>query len=186
MIKRNKFLILCVFIFTFVISIVSVKANGSIGQSSGGPAAGCTNGWCWHDMEAIRISFYNKNGTKMGKSLNFYNSNQSITGETYDFRYHNYLNTNFYTTGINGSKYDYIDSDTYLVHYSQWPTMNFSSFFTGGLSFEKNLYETGQAKNVFNEKLGLSGPDDIESKIIDAGYEDEFNLSVSLQQINRR
>lgn len=182
--RKKLLLILCSFIFLLVISIVSVEAlGGSAGQSSGGPAAGCTNGWCWQDLEAIRISFYHKDGTKVGKSLNFYNSNQSIVGETYDFRYNNYLNTSFYTTGLNWSKYDYIDKNTYLENYSQWPSLSFSSFFTGGIPFERNLYETGQAKNVFDEKLGLNGPDAIKEKIIDTGYESYFELGISLQRI---
>lgn len=177
------------FVFFLIIMLVfpmNIMAKAEVNaDQQAGLVYGCgVKEWCWPEgdfgglVNGIRVSFYNRNAQKIGKSLDFINNNTAYNYLTNHDVYA--ANTKNDVTTSSNTKLDYIakgyDYDGTNTDKLYWWWFNygyvadinyleFSTFLTG---------KSGISGNVFKDYLRISDLNDIAQRFEE--FEDQFQF----------
>ena len=168
-------------VLLFPISIESVNADESAVQQAG-EVYGCGGAeWCWPEskfgglVNGLRVSFYHKDGYKVGKSLDFVNSYTALNA---------IKNTSMYTANTGYTKLDYLANGSSISNpYWWWNNFgNVSNIYY--LEFSKFLSGSGGTSiDVFTDYLRINNLDDVKYKFENFETNFQFPYGINLDKI---
>ena len=177
--KKIKLLFLTLLLV--VLFPINIKADESAVQQAG-EVYGCGGAeWCWPEtkfgglVNGLRVSFYHKDGYKVGKSLDFVNSYTALNA---------IKNTSMYTANTGYTKIDYLaDNKSISNPYWWWNNfgkvsnidyLDFSSFLSGS---------GGSSIDVFTDYLRINNLDDVKYKFENFETNFQFPYGINLNKM---
>ena len=177
--KKIKLLFLTLLLV--VLFPINIKADESAVQQAG-EVYGCGGvEWCWPEtkfgglVNGLRVSFYHKDGYKVGKSLDFVNSYTALNA---------IKNTSMYTANTGYTKIDYL-ADNKSISNPYWWWNNFGKVSNiDYLDFSSFLSSSGGSSiDVFTDYLRINNLDDVKYKFENFETNFQFPYGINLNKM---
>ena len=177
--KKIKLLFLTLLLV--VLFPINIKADESAVQQAG-EVYGCGGAeWCWPEtkfgglVNGLRVSFYHKDGYKVGKSLDFVNSFTALNA---------IKNTSMYTANTGYTKIDYL-ADNKSISNPYWWWNNFGKVSNiDYLDFSSFLSSSGGSSiDVFTDYLRINNLDDVKYKFENFETNFQFPYGINLNKM---